>query len=538
MTTIVDRLLTPAPNGAKKPPPPPPGAPVPENDVTDWPEPEDLALFDAPELPADLLPPFLELLTTSIADAYEVPPELVINSIVGAVSTAVSGRLDVRCSPTWTEPVCLYLATVLPPGERKSAITKCLSFSLTEAEKGLVDGQRVNVERDRARRVIRETRASRLEKTAADAKDDAASREAEDAAIKLRVELAETPPLRLPRVLVQDVTAETLMTIIFEQSGRAAVFSAEASILDSIGRYASKGTVAALDVLLSAHAGDAIRIDRRGRAEFVERPCLTLVVALQPHHLERWGKDGEVAGRGLLDRFAIFLPRPRVGFRGLVDGDIDRQAFGQFHVVIQRLVSAFHPLTTPHVISFSPDAAEAFLAWRRVQEPRRRPANDLGHIASFSSKSEGLVARLAALFAAAEAAYNSEGVLGALGAVSLDQIQRAIRLTEVYLEHATGVRHLIKIGDEGSDVRALSAWVMDRPQGFTTRDVQQALKRRFGTVDALREALATLQTRHWIRRARGDGQAGKGRPRERWEVNSQLKGSAPIAPKTPLAGAA
>lgn len=536
MSTIINQLLAPGPNGARKPPPPPPGAPEPENDVTDWPEPEDLGAFDAPPLPDDCLPPWMADLVASVSESYEVPPEIVVNYLLGVLSAALCGRLDVRCAPAWTEPVCLYLATVLPSGERKSAVTKLASLPLVEAEKALVAGARVAVARAQTQRTIKEARAKTCERQAAEHKEADKRAEATRDAEQLRVELAADVPPVLPRILADDVTPEQATTVLYEQDGRLGVISAEGSLLDSISRYVAKGAPPAIDVLLRAHAADTIRVDRRGRSEYIESPRLTIAVAVQPAHMARWGQSPDVEDRGLLARFAIFYPKGRVGFRTLEEHEVDGAAYGQFVVIVQRLVDEFRALEKPHSIVLGAEAAAAFLAWRRIQEPRRRPSGDLGHLTAFSSKSEGLVARIAAIFCAAEAAKSSPGVLRILRAVSLEEVSRAIRLVEAYTAHATGVRHLIKAGDAGSDVRAAGAWIAEHPEGFTTRELHQALKSRFASVDGVREVLGLLALKHWIRKVRDEAKGG--RPRERWKVNPSIKGLVLNILKTPLAGAA
>ncbi len=499
----------------------------------EWGEPEKLDTFDAPPLPADCLPDWIAALVQSIAAALEVPPESVLTYVLGVLSAAVCGRLDVRCGPHWCEPVNLYLATVLPSGERKSATTKIVSAPLVEAEKSLCTGARAGVERARTQRTIKEARAKACERIAAEDKEpskrDAAARDAE----QLRAELAESDIPTMPRISADDVTPEQLVTLLCEQEGRLAVISAEASILDSISRYTPKGAPPSIDVLLRAHAGDSVRVDRRGRSEYIDSPRLTIAVALQPSHLARWGQSADVEGRGLLARFGIFLPEPMLGFRPVKEPEVDREAYGRFTVVVQRLVEAFRPLETPHQVVLCSEASEEFLAWRKQQEPRRRPSRDLGHLTAFSSKSEGLVARLSAVFAAAEAAEASPEVLGVLGSVSLDQIQRAIRLTDTFVQHASGVRRRIQAGEVGGDLRAVAAWVLEHPQGFTTRDAQQNFKARLGDVKVVRDLLSDLGRRHWIRRATPDAGSGKGgRPSERWEVNPATKGFNPNTPNT------
>src|ERR1019366_10624509 len=79
-----------------------------------------------------------------------------------------------------------------------------------------------------------------------------------------------------PRMFTADVTPEKLASLLHENGGRMAVLSAEGGIFDIMaGRYSSG--MPNIDVYLAGHAGDPIRVDRRGRSpEFVDRPALTI----------------------------------------------------------------------------------------------------------------------------------------------------------------------------------------------------------------------------------------------------------------------
>ena len=69
----------------------------------------------------------------------------------------------------------------------------------------------------------------------------------------------------MPRLLADNVTPEAAASLLAEQGGRLAVLSAEGGIFDILaGRYS--GGMPDLDVWLKGHAGDPLRVDRKGRA--------------------------------------------------------------------------------------------------------------------------------------------------------------------------------------------------------------------------------------------------------------------------------
>jgi replicative DNA helicase len=71
-----------------------------------------------------------------------------------------------------------------------------------------------------------------------------------------------------------------------------------------------------LGVYLKGHAGDLLKVDRRGRPpEYVRRPCLTIGLTVQPEVLQGLASRPGFRGRGLLARFLYSLPESLVGRR-------------------------------------------------------------------------------------------------------------------------------------------------------------------------------------------------------------------------------
>ena len=74
------------------------------------------------------------------------------------------------------------------------------------------------------------------------------------------------------------------------------------------GRY-NQAAGPNLGVYLKGHAGDLLKVDRRGRPpEYVERPCLTIGLTVQPEVLQGLAGRPGFRGRGLLARFLYSLP--------------------------------------------------------------------------------------------------------------------------------------------------------------------------------------------------------------------------------------
>ncbi|MBR7838444.1 DUF3987 domain-containing protein [Actinospica durhamensis] len=234
---------------------------------------------------------------------------------VEAVATAAGGRVSVLVRPEigWREPVNLYVVAALPPGSRKSPVFSSLTAPITAAEGELVENLLPEITTLRVDKKAAEDAAARAADQLAKANPaerDGARFEAHEAA--LAAEAITVPAI--PRLFVDDVTPEALASILAEQGGSLAILSAESEVFNVIvGRYSGSPN---MNVFLKGHAGDALRVDRRGRPpETIENPALTLGICTQPAALADLAAIPGAAGRGLLARFLFTVPDVAIGSR-------------------------------------------------------------------------------------------------------------------------------------------------------------------------------------------------------------------------------
>jgi hypothetical protein len=102
--------------------------------------------------------------------------------------------------------------------------------------------------------------------------------------------------------------------MLAEQGGRLAVLSAEGGIFSILaGRYSGAPN---MDIFLKGHAGDMARVDRQSRdAAYIDRPALTLGLAVQPEVLRAIAAMPGFRGLGLLARILYSVPENTVGWR-------------------------------------------------------------------------------------------------------------------------------------------------------------------------------------------------------------------------------
>jgi replicative DNA helicase len=98
-------------------------------------------------------------------------------------------------------------------------------------------------------------------------------------------------------------------------------------------------------VYLKGHAGDLLKVDRRGRPpEYVDRPCLTIGLAVQPVVLRGLAARPGFGGRGLLARFLYSLPESLVGRRQVGPPPVPAAVAGRYTRELQALAAS---LSTP-----------------------------------------------------------------------------------------------------------------------------------------------------------------------------------------------
>ncbi len=313
----------------------------------------------------------------------------------------------------------------------------------------------------------------------------------------------------LPRLIADDITTEAAASLLAEQGGRLAVLSAEGGIFSTLaGRY-SKG-VPSLEVFLKGHAGDLLRIDRKGRPpEHIEAPALTLGLAVQPEVLRQIAHMPGFRGRGLLARILYSLPANNVGRRQVGAPSVPEHVQEAYYSNGKALVSSLHEWTDPAVLVLTPAAAELLLDFERDLEPRLHPdTGDLGHVADWASKLVGAMVRIAGLLHLATHLTDGWGQ-----PVSADTAVSAVRFADYYTAHALATFDLMGVDPAVEGARVVLDWLArTRPEVFTRRDAFSGVSRvQFPKVGDLDPALELLIEHGYIRPLDVEPRSGPGR---------------------------
>ncbi|MFZ1936665.1 MAG: DUF3987 domain-containing protein [Thermoguttaceae bacterium] len=475
--------------------------------VRPWPEIASFDVVDLPEFPTNALPNVLQQWVAAESHATQTPADLAGLLGLAVCSATIARRVVVEPRPGWHEPVNLYLAVLLEPGNRKSAVFADAMRPLRELEAELIEAARPTVAREQSDRRQSESRLRKLEKLAAE-KGDA---EARNEAGNLAAELAEQVEPVLPRLIVDDATSEKLGIMLAEQGGRIASMSPEGGVFDLMAGLYSKSGIPQFGVYLMGHSGDDLNTDRVSRKSVrVKQPALTCAYAMQPAVIEGLAENVAFRGRGLLARFLYAAPQSWIGDRQIAPAPVSDAVREAYRQAIRLLADVNGEI----VLRLTADALAAFQAWEAEIEAMLGDGGQLEIMRDWGAKLAGATLRLAAVTHCVQH--------GAVSDIDVGTIAAAIEIALYLIPHADAVLNMMqaKEGAVDENARYVLRWIERHGRReFTKRDAHQHGKRRFPKADDIDPALAELTRRGYIR-LRPSEAAGPGRPSSpSYEVN-------------------
>ncbi len=509
-----------------------------------WDLPIPLGRFDLPDFPIEAFPQQLCALCefcASVANSYQVPvdlPALLALSVAGA---ALAKRIELEVQPDWWEPVNLFTVIVLESGERKSATFRAVTEPLMMAERLKAERLAPEIEKNRVERALLAAAVKNAESKAARKSKPDEYDAAKARVLDLTEQLRKTPALRTPRFIADDATPEAVGTLLYEQGGRIALLSPEGDTFDLMaGRYGGDRKPN-LGVYLKGHAGDDLRIDRKGRPpEYVQRPALTVGLTVQPDVLRGLVDQPGFRGRGLLARFIYSIPRSLVGRRQLHPNPVPFEVNRGYSDLIRRALgltpvpSQLGPV--PHVVRVGAEALTQLDHFRSHVETELREDGELAMLRDWGSKLPGAVCRIAGIFHGLMHAESDDPSKTLLAA---ETMLCAIAIGEYAIPQARAA-----FFEMGADLavglaRRLLGWIVEKKlRKFSRRDAFNALRGGIDRVEQIDRPLQLLVDHAYLRgtdqltERRGPGR----KPSPTFEVNPHIYTQNTHNPQNPKPG--
>jgi hypothetical protein len=490
---------------------------------------------EVPPFPVEVMPGWLGEYVAAVATATQTPPDLAGMLALAVLATVAAGAVEVEPRPGWREPLCLFVAVGMDAGSRKSGVFTAMTRPVADFERQQAAAALPGITETATLRRIADQAAATAE--AAAGKAPASQQEqARAGAIARAAEASALVVPPVPRWLVDDATPEALAGLLATY-GRIALLSPEGDVFDQMaGRY-NQAAGPNLGVYLKGHAGDLLKVDRRGRPpEYVERPCLTIGLAVQPEVLRGLAGRPGFGGRGLLARFLYSLPQSLVGRRQAGSPPVLPAVADRYALELQALAASLAVPAGddgPALLVLDQAAGELLLRFERDLEPRLAAGSgDLADLAGWAAKLAGATCRLAGLLHLAGHLRD-----GWARPINAETFAGAARLAGYLVDHARAVFDLMGADPRLDDARWLLDWLgRTGLVQFTRRDAHHAAPRgRFPKATDLDPALALLQEHGYLRRVDADPSGPKGGrpPSPRFLVNPLHPATEPTQPTKP-----
>ncbi len=483
-----------------------------ETDI-DWEEPIPLEIEPAlPLFPSWALPPTLREYVVALAVATQTPIDLG-GMLILAILSLCLGRKFVACVKAgWTEALSLYCVVSLPPASRKFAAFAAATRPVAEYEFGLIEAAYDRIAQAQAERLHLELK---LKQAGVDAKKDASKLQTVSA---LMAQLSRLVVPISPRLLVDDVTPESLGQRMAEQPYCLGIFSPEGGVFDLLAGLYSDG-VPNIDLVLKGHDGEHARVDRVNRGSLsIPHATLAIGLTVQPHVIEQLSKKPAFRGRGLLARLLMVAPANTVGKRDPDPPTIPPQVAAAYGALVDTLLQIPVPTRNgriePELIEFDDEARDHIRHIAAQLEPDLGEDGALYEIGDWAGKLVGTIARIATLLHLAEYPHDR--------AVHFEAVDRANEIGKYLLAHAKHAFALMSASIEATRASKVLAWITRKGvTHFTRREAFEGAKGTCITKIAdLDQGLAVLVQNGLIRQVKDAARTGPGRPRgPTFEVN-------------------
>ncbi|MGN1216779.1 MAG: YfjI family protein, partial [Phocaeicola sp.] len=277
------------------------------NNETQWATPTPLRQGGTNLLPfpVNALPPILREMASAIATTTSTDPAMAGTAVLSAVSYCFSGVYRMSAKRDHTEPLVLDALTVAEPSFKKSPVISMVKRPYIQFAHDWNENNKQDIFKSQAEYRLLEGKLAALEK-----KDDVTA----DEIAKLQTDLSNIPQNNFRRIVVDDITPESLVNQL-EENGTLLMISDEAGMLGNFsGRYSNN--IPNLDLLLKSWNGETYISDRATRASIVlKKPYMSICLACQPYVFDSMINNTAFRGSGLIARFVYCFPVSNIGSR-------------------------------------------------------------------------------------------------------------------------------------------------------------------------------------------------------------------------------
>ena len=399
-----------------------------------------------PPFPLDCLPETVRDYVEAVAESTATPVDMAAVASLAVVASTVQKKYQIKVNTDYSEPLNIYAIIIADPAERKSAVMREMTQYIQEYEQESnrqrrhnIDSQTIEIN-SKNKMIKRFEEQGEVEKAITE-KDEC--RKLEDQKIN---EL---------RLIADDVTAESLTTLLSENSGSMSIISAEGGFFDTLaGRYSN---TVCIDTVLKAHAGDDIHVDRKGRAnEYIKNPALTILLSVQNNVINALFDNDTFNGRGLNARFLYSKPTSKIGGRSFTNPTIPTNLKINYKSLLFSLLDIPENDETK-VIKLDDEARELIDDYFKVIEPEL--IDSLENMRAWAGKLIGATIRIAGILHA----MDYEKLINDVS-VNRKTMTDAITIANYFLDHSKAVYCLMGVDENMKKVRHILKKLEQNPK--------------------------------------------------------------------------
>jgi len=443
----------------------------------------------------------------STARGKASPVDFVMLGLLVTCSSLIGAKRWIVATNKWREPAMLWGANVANSSDGKSPAMETLEDAVKEAERPLMAAYNEKLSDYETAVEIARAKSAHWKKQVEQAVKDGAMEPS-------RPDGASEPERPLPPTIwLSDVTREHVATVMAGNPGGILAYRDElAGFIGSFDSYGGNGADRAF--WLETIRGRAYRVGRKTSGQVDIPFCAASILgSIQPEKLNTLMLGGD--NDGFAARFLYVWPDPEepIDLEDTEDDD-DKVRAVVSRLATLKMGSNAGGAPMPSYVKLTPEAREAFSAWRKghVKAARRVP----GVFGSWLGKCPGFVLRTALILEYlwwAQTAFE----VSEPGNVSARAIGFALALMdEWFVPHARRVFRESAVAKVDIGAAELARWLVERPEdqcaGFNA-----SRARRTARLHGIREAkemdaaCAELVEAGWIRGAgmRAGGLAGR-----------------------------
>ncbi len=394
---------------------------------------------DILKFPIDIFPKDLQEIIISANNSLKFPIVFFASSILFSASISIGNRLKIKVKNGWYENALVYIAIVGRAGTNKS---HPLSFAL----KPLFDI-------DKNFYKIYENDFDKY-----DTVKDLSKKELE----KDDLEKMDMPKLR--QTIVSDITPESLNEVHNNNKSGLGLYKDELTAwINEFNRYHKGGDQ---QFWLSNWSGKTIKVNRKNsKPIFIDNPFISVCGTIQTAILDELNKDN-MAKNGFLHRILFVIPDD-LEKEYFSDIEMPDNKIDKYQNIIKKIYSLrdeqdYEGIEYKAEVNYSYDAKIRFKKWFNYNTDLINDKKISDNIKSIYSKFDIYISRFALILQIIKWSCNEEDYK----IISLDTIEKAIKLTEYFRQTALKFNKIISSKSDNLDKKEFAKFLKNKGNSY------------------------------------------------------------------------